>query len=166
MDKKELTNYNKSLFLESKKYCTGCKTVLHLDDFVVDNKKHDGRRSKCRYCRNKQRQVNRVIKNQQFIKYENLPEVKRRQRSLSLKRQYGILLGDYEKMLQQQEGVCKICKNPETHRHKKNLSVDHCHSEKKVRGLLCHKCNVALGLLNDDIEIITNMINYLKESKL
>lgn len=44
------------------------------------------------------------------------------------------------------------------------LYIDHCHTNGHVRGLLCQKCNSALGLLQDDINILTNAINYLKKN--
>ena len=46
--------------------------------------------------------------------------------------------------------------------HKMKLVVDHCHKNGQVRGLLCHNCNRALGLLGDDIGSIKNCIEYLE----
>lgn len=58
--------------------------------------------------------------------------------------------------------MCKICKDKEKSRTKINLTVDHCHKTGKIRGLLCHSCNVVLGLLKEDINRIKNIINYLE----
>jgi hypothetical protein len=44
-----------------------------------------------------------------------------------------------------------------------DLAVDHCHTTGKIRGLLCSKCNPALGAFNDNIEILNSAIKYLKE---
>lgn len=46
---------------------------------------------------------------------------------------------------------------------KYKLHVDHCHQTGKIRGLLCQKCNMALGLLNDSVEILETAIRYLKK---
>jgi len=46
--------------------------------------------------------------------------------------------------------------------HKTKLVVDHCHSTGKIRGLLCHNCNRALGLMQDNVETLQNAIDYLK----
>jgi len=43
--------------------------------------------------------------------------------------------------------------------------VDHCHVTGKYRGLLCNRCNTSLGFVNDDIELLENMVKYLKEYK-
>lgn len=61
-------------------------------------------------------------------------------------------------MESQQKGKCAICcKEKGIH----GLVVDHDHKSGKVRGLLCNSCNKALGFFQDDIEILTNAINYL-----
>jgi hypothetical protein len=85
-----------------------------------------------------------------------------------LKRKYGITLEQYEQMFQNQNGLCAICGKTETSKNQYGiirLSVDHCHNTKKVRGLLCNKCNFILGLCNDSIEILKNSIKYLTERK-
>ena len=56
-------------------------------------------------------------------------------------------------------GACECCGS------KKRLCIDHCHDSKKPRGLLCHKCNTALGLLDDDSQRMLNLIRYLERSK-
>jgi hypothetical protein len=48
--------------------------------------------------------------------------------------------------------------------HKVKIVVDHCHTTGAIRGLLCHNCNRALGLLKDDINVIKNAINYLESA--
>lgn len=86
--------------------------------------------------------------------------------SAYLKRNYGITLSDYERMYAEQSGRCKICGGEgfvmNKDRHRVKLVVDHCHATGKVRGLLCHNCNRALGLLNDNIQSLENAIAYLK----
>ena len=59
-----------------------------------------------------------------------------------------------------QDGKCAICgEAPKTAR---GLHVDHCHKTGAVRGLLCHGCNVGIGALRDDPEIISKALSYLK----
>lgn len=42
------------------------------------------------------------------------------------------------------------------------LNVDHDHKTRNVRGLLCHNCNRALGLLKDNINSLKSAISYLE----
>ncbi len=57
-----------------------------------------------------------------------------------------------------QNGVCAICSRPPG---KRRLAVDHWHTTKAVRGLLCVQCNTAIGKLNDDPELLRRAIAYL-----
>jgi RNA polymerase-binding transcription factor DksA len=56
-------------------------------------------------------------------------------------------------------GVCDSCgSNP----HRRLKHIDHCHVTGKVRGVLCNKCNVSLGLVNDNIDHLEQIIAYLR----
>lgn len=68
----------------------------------------------------------------------------------------------YMKMLDLQNQCCLICNINVENTGKLHLVIDHCHKTNKVRGLLCSKCNVGLGMFNDDIEILKSAINYLE----
>jgi hypothetical protein len=75
-----------------------------------------------------------------------------------LQKLYGLSLEDYEEMLDQQDGKCAICgSTPDLRR----LCVDHDHATGQVRGLLCRSCNLALGSMQDNIELLENAIAYL-----
>lgn len=65
---------------------------------------------------------------------------------------------EYDHILEYQQGVCFICKQPPK---KRKLAVDHEHKTGLVRGLLCWGCNAALGKLKDDIELLQNAAAYL-----
>jgi hypothetical protein len=97
----------------------------------------------------------------------------------NLKYRYGITEEDYEKLLVKQKHSCKICgykpdkdqtqpDNCQTQPDKdqtqpdKPLYVDHCHQTKAVRGLLCSKCNLALGHMNDDPTRLERAADYLR----
>jgi hypothetical protein len=66
---------------------------------------------------------------------------------------------EYRTALKKQKNLCAIC------RKKRDLVVDHCHKKLKVRGLLCHNCNVALGKFFDDVVILKRAIKYLSTSR-
>ena len=48
------------------------------------------------------------------------------------------------------------------HTQGKRPVIDHDHKTGKTRGILCHNCNVALGLLGEDIPRIESMIAYIR----
>ncbi len=78
---------------------------------------------------------------------------------------FGLSEAGYRSLSMKQNNVCAICNKPETakiHGNVKSLAVDHCHSTGRIRGLLCSKCNTAMGLLEDDPSIIRKMIAYLE----
>jgi len=88
---------------------------------------------------------------------------------VEMRKRYGITLDDYNGMFADQDGVCVICQKTETrvdHRTKtiSRLAVDHDHNTGKVRGLLCHACNVALGLFKDDRQLMQRASEYLRQS--
>jgi len=78
---------------------------------------------------------------------------------VSLRHLYKLDYSEWEKMLNEQDGVCKLCGN--ANQGGKRLSVDHEHSTGRVRGLLCTKCNISLG--RHEREWFTKAVNYLKE---
>lgn len=60
---------------------------------------------------------------------------------------------------------CAICKAgiEEWGGEKGNTScIDHDHKTNKVRGLLCSKCNLGIGMFEDNSENLKNAIEYLK----
>lgn len=65
-------------------------------------------------------------------------------------------------MYDSQMGLCSICQKPECNI---KLAVDHDHETGKVRGLLCKRCNMAIGLLDDDPHVVTRAALYLKGIK-
>ena len=74
---------------------------------------------------------------------------------------YNMTLLDYAKMYKEQGGCCAICGTPQR-KLKKRLSVDHDHATDMVRGLLCLRCNVGLGCFEDNVEILSRAMSYLK----
>ena len=66
-----------------------------------------------------------------------------------------------------QQNKCAICRCPPrnvigTRGNKRVLCADHDHVTKKPRGLLCHRCNVSLGLLDDSADRLEAAAKYLR----
>ena len=76
-----------------------------------------------------------------------------------LKKLYGITPEQYAEMYDRQDGKCAICGAPPTDKFR--LGVDHNHSTKQIRGLLCHSCNTGLGLLGDSLLRLSQAWQYL-----
>jgi hypothetical protein len=75
-----------------------------------------------------------------------------------LQKSYNLSTEEYNRMSELQNGKCAICQN-------KNIEVvDHNHETGKVRGLLCHACNRAIGMLREDPEILESAKKYLVNS--
>ena len=75
------------------------------------------------------------------------------------RRKYGMEPDEFIQMMKNQNGLCAICsEEPE-----RGLVVDHNHSTGIVRGLLCHQCNTAIGLLKDNHIILAKATEYLKQ---
>lgn len=80
-----------------------------------------------------------------------------------LRRFYGITPEHYLHLLDSQSGKCAICGyKPEP--GKRRLAIDHCHTHKHIRGLLCSECNSALGKFKDSVNILKAAIKYLTKA--
>ena len=75
---------------------------------------------------------------------------------------YNLTKDDYENILKKQNNHCAIC---EIDLHEKNTHIDHCHSKNIVRGLLCSKCNQAIGLLQEKKESFEKAVKYLESTQ-
>ena len=88
---------------------------------------------------------------------EKLALAKRR---ANFRSKYGLYLDDYDSMLSAQNGACRACLG--VNGSGKRLAVDHDHDNMRVRGLLCEKCNLALGLLDEDPKRMLRLIEYIR----
>jgi hypothetical protein len=120
------------------KSCTTCKIEKPKIEFHRDHRISDGLESRCKPCNDK------------------------RARKNELNRYYGLTEQDYELIKDKQNNGCAICGSNVSDSLHRRLSVDHCHKTKKVRGLLCTKCNNGIGNFNDDILLLKNAIKYLE----
>lgn len=82
-------------------------------------------------------------------------------------KRYGVDVSWYEEKLREQLGCCAICGCDSGATSKfgraKRLFVDHDHETGKARGLLCGRCNVAIGALDDSSKNADRAAGYLRE---
>ncbi len=88
------------------------------------------------------------------------PAVEQAERAGHLRRKYGIYPADYCRMLGDRGGVCAICRLPPA--ADVSLHVDHDHETNQIRGLLCFRCNNALGDFDDSVARIDGAASYLR----
>jgi len=146
------------------KYCRYCEEEKPSAHFSPHPTTTDRLSNKCKDCVNAYNKVRHAKKTREEL---DLLNAKRRanrntwktDRKKHFKRAYGITVEDYETMLVNQNGVCKICNK--TCKSGKSLAVDHCHETGKVRGLLCAKCNTNLGRIEAYLRDPEPWDNYL-----
>lgn len=153
------------------KVCSRCKKELpaDVDHFYRNKRSKDGIDSWCKGCVNaayakwyknnkeKKAEYDRWYRKKYYQKNKDtLPYT---QRKNNLKTKYNITPEDYDTMFKGQGGKCKICGKRQS---ELRLCVDHCHTTGIVRGLLCMKCNTAIGKLNDDPILTQRATDYLK----
>lgn len=147
--------------LDTPKECRRCGVTKTLADFSLSRKATESQnavyRSECKVC-------NSALARRWFA--ENAERANENRRRWNLQKVYGLTVVQYNALLAKQGGVCAICGDDEPNAHgrtrkKFRLSVDHCHKTGAVRGLLCQKCNRAIGLLDDDPIVMRKAISYL-----
>lgn len=132
--------------------CPKCQQWLPMSDFNKGVRTKHGSATYCRPCHN------------QWAKEWNKSEVGKQSRHRSrIRYEYDLNAQTFDLLRQNQQGVCAICKQSPD--NGKELCVDHCHVTGKVRGLLCDKCNRALGYLKEDPQLIRRAADYLDQSK-
>lgn len=154
--------------IEKTKECLHCHEIKSITEFYKCKTNKDGLKTICKFCsKKKNREYNASIskKNPSFWKdrmarYRKLfPE---KNKNIYLKYNYGIELEEYNKLFELQKGSCLICGIHQSELDRP-LCVDHNHDTNKVRGLLCNSCNSILGYACDNINILNNAIEYLKQ---
>jgi|10_taG_2_1085330.scaffolds.fasta_scaffold00018_71 hypothetical protein len=135
------------------KRCPTCKLVKSLEKFCTSKNSNGGYSSHCKEC---SKHLTKKITPQQRKKYYS--RSKEKVRNYNLIKKYGITLEEYNIMLKKQNNVCAICGCKDK---KKSLAVDHDHKTKKIRGLLCSRCNPALGFIQESPKLIKELLKYL-----
>jgi len=100
---------------------------------------------RARFLKNDRRRVRRALE----------PDYRDRERA----GRYGLTLAQYRVLQARQGNACAICRKVA-----RVLCIDHCHVTGRVRGLLCPKCNCALGFCGDDPRLLRAALAYLKAS--
>lgn len=138
------------------KYCTRCHRRRSVEEFYPGSAASRARYMQpCKDCvRTQRRETRRTERGAAYL------------RNYRLNYAFGISADDYLQMAEDQDYRCAVCRQPETAMRAgkvKRLAVDHDHDTDKVRGLLCTRCNTAIGLLRDDPALVFGVARYLTE---
>jgi hypothetical protein len=80
--------------------------------------------------------------------------------------QYGGLTAEQRESLSaRQNHICPICKRRFGKGANAHPCVDHDHKTMKVRGMVCGRCNVFLGIMDDDVAGVQRALAYLTQSE-
>jgi len=135
--------------------CRTCEEAKSDEEFAIRSDTGK-RRTDCTTCRGKGN----------LARYHSDPSAKERSRLISRKsaalRKYGMTPEEYEELLCLTGGRCGICLAPPAPR--RHHHIDHDHATGRVRGLLCHSCNVALGHFRDNPHLLARAIEYLENT--
>lgn len=157
------------------KRCNQCGLTKQLTSFYRNPAGRKGRRPECKECtkerrkewyaRNRAREIARVgawqRQNPEKLakqRMKNVEERARKHRNWHLQKRFGLTLEQYGQLLSKQDARCAICGDAPEGR---TLHVDHDHETGEVRGLLCMRCNNALGLFREDPDALTSALDYL-----
>ena len=134
--------------------CKRCGENKLLTEYYKTTDRKSGHKTICKSC----------------IKADPLTDKRKKQMkeygaAYHLKKTYNLTQEDYNLKLKEQNHKCGICGIDELEAPKQKLCVDHCHTTGKIRGLLCHNCNVSIGLLKESINTLSKAIAYLDKHK-
>lgn len=141
------------------KECGDCGLIKPIEKFGFTTREHKYRECYCKSCKAKRLYARREKRKQRDPEYKEKERLRRYK--IDLKKKYNLDYADYQNLLKEQNYHCAIC--PKTDK----LCVDHNHTTGKVRQLLCDSCNKAIGLFNENPELLKSAIAYLiKHSEL
>jgi Recombination endonuclease VII len=140
------------------KKCRKCGVEKPLEDFYDYSGKQTGKRSRCKSCHDGPNKITtskwKELHKEQVTTYNKLYI-----KEYNLKYKYGITSKIFNELLLKQNNRCGICNTEFTDKNKP--CVDHNHLTDEVRGLLCRTHNAAIGLLDDDVNLLKKAIEYL-----
>lgn len=174
---------NITKIIEDSKECSICHEVLPFSDFYLDKNKTRGITSSCKKCSrkyNKENHASREKTREYYYSGNRYKEVQKRKKELQelkdrfleygvrwktlsyFKQTYNITIEEYLQLIIDCDNKCIVC-NTSFKDNTKNRHVDHDHATGKVRGILCGNCNIALGLLKDNPNTISNLLDYINK---
>lgn len=141
-------------YANKRRHCLGCGEIKPWQEFNSKAGRGGVPASKCHPCRAKESREHRQNNLDKFLKKEL---------TFRLKQKYGMTISDYTTMLSAQDNKCKICLSGSSYKKSGLFVVDHSHESGVVRGLLCTRCNSALGMFGDEPERLRLAAKYIEK---
>jgi hypothetical protein len=163
------------------KRCIKCGVEKPLSEYTIHNRKKGQHRNFCHECekqwirkyhktdQGKQKAKEWIDNNKEkILEYREIykTDILKQERSKAyhrarwLRLNFNMTVDDYMDMFEKQDGKCLIC-GIDKNILNKNFAIDHDHTTGKVRGLLCHNCNVSIGLMKDSPFLLHKAAEYL-----
>lgn len=159
-----------------KRLCKICGVEKNIEMFalgrrsIVDNKQFY--KMTCKKCdnrlkvemiklnpiRNKKRIDNSKVRTKRHY-HKNIFKSREYCRRKRFEYEYNLTVEQVQEMKESQDHKCLICGKT------KFLVVDHCHTNNRVRGMLCSTCNSAIGFFDEDEDIFLSAIKYINYYK-
>ncbi|WP_363320157.1 endonuclease VII domain-containing protein [Thiothrix sp.] len=142
------------------KTCGKCGQSKPETDFYKRRDTKDGLQVCCKQCARDYRETHTVKESNRLSdhKRHKTPKGLVERRDQYLWRRYALTYEKEQAMLEEQGYKCAIC---DTDVSAKRHRVDHCHTTKLVRGILCDGCNVGLGRFKDNPETLMAAADYI-----
>jgi hypothetical protein len=130
------------------KYCKTCDTTKPLFEFYKNKASKDNLTIKCKECCK--------IAEKDYHRRNPTKKINRNRKDMITKLGLPITVAEHYQMIVDQDNKCAICKN-----EMQKPCIDHNHSTKVIRKLLCQHCNSLLGMAKENVQILENAIEYI-----
>lgn len=148
--------------------CIKCKQDKPESEFY---RRTDGKlRGTCKPCWRVQSRAYQKEHPEQYREYWRTVRSKQERWVRTIWERWRLTPADFDRMMAEQGGVCRICKLPPRHKSSRSdeiarFHIDHDHETGQLRGLLCGTCNKMLGQAQDDPAILRAGAEYLENSR-
>ncbi|RWO22804.1 endonuclease VII domain-containing protein [Mesorhizobium sp.] len=147
----------------STKICSSCNSEKPLSLFGRQSGYRDGHRNQCNACRSRKQAAYTKTDAGKASQKRFVSSAERREKRKWRVRhkKYGMSRDSFSEMLLAQNGRCALCSTDKPG-SRYGFCIDHCHETGRVRGILCHNCNSALGKLGDTPTSISRALAYVQ----
>lgn len=150
------------------KYCNGCGMKKLLSEFFRrrGRKNGDGLASRCKDCASASAVRWRKAHPERVRELNGIAVHRHRRRHLNMSycRRMGLQFteADFQAMWISQDHKCAICGQRPTPFNKKRFPIDHDHATGQIRAIVCHKCNLLVGILEKDPGLVQKAQAYIR----